>query len=57
LSEKIPPEFIKISESGIASPEDIKKLKDYGFTGFLIGENFMKEDDPVKSFEGFIRKI
>ena len=57
LSEKIPPEFIKISESGIASHEDIKKLKDYGYRGFLIGENFMKEDDPVKSFEGFIKKI
>ncbi len=57
LSEKIPPEFIKISESGITSPDDIKKLKEYGYQGFLIGENFMREDDPVKSFEGFIKKI
>lgn len=57
LSEKIPPEFIKISESGIANPEDIMKLKDYSYHGFLIGENFMKDDDPVKSFERFVKEI
>lgn len=57
LSEKIPPEFIKISESGINNPEDIKKLKNYGYQGFLIGENFMKNDDPVKSFERFVEEI
>ena len=57
LSEKIPPEFIKISESGIVNPEDIMKLKDYGYQGFLIGENFMKDDDPVKSFERFVKEI
>jgi indole-3-glycerol phosphate synthase len=57
LSEKIPAEFIKISESGIASPEDIKKLRDYGYNGFLIGESFMKNDDPVKSFEKFIKEL
>jgi indole-3-glycerol phosphate synthase len=57
LSEKIPADFIKISESGIASPEDIMKLKDYGYQGFLIGENFMKNDDPVKSFERFVKEI
>jgi indole-3-glycerol phosphate synthase len=57
LSEKIPDEFIKISESGIASPEDIRKLRDYGYNGFLIGESFMKNDDPVKSFEKFIKEL
>ena len=57
LSEKIPSEFIKISESGITSPEDIRKLRDYGYSGFLIGENFMKNDDPVKSFESFVKEI
>jgi len=57
LSDKIPPEFIKISESGIASSEDIKKLRDYGYHGFLIGESFMKNDDPIKSFERFIKEL
>ena len=57
LSEKIPAEFIKISESGITSSEDIRKLRDCGYNGFLIGENFMKDDDPVKSFEKFIKGL
>lgn len=57
LSAKIPEEFIKISESGIGSPEEIKKLRDYGYNGFLIGEIFMKNDDPVKSFEEFINGL
>jgi indole-3-glycerol phosphate synthase len=57
LAEKIPSEFIKISESGITSPNDIKNLREHGYNGFLIGERFMKDDDPVKSFESFVKGI
>jgi indole-3-glycerol phosphate synthase len=57
LSEKIPSEFIKISESGISSPEDIRKLRDHGYNGFLIGERFMKDDDPAKSFDNFVKEL
>jgi indole-3-glycerol phosphate synthase len=57
LSAKIPGEFIKISESGIASPEEIRKLRDYSYNGFLIGESFMKNNDPVKSFKKFINRL
>lgn len=41
LSEKIPEHFIKISESGISSKEQIDMLKSRGYQGFLIGEHFM----------------
>ncbi len=54
LIKYIPGEFLKISESGISSPDAIKKLKDCGYNGFLIGENFMKSDDPVKAFLEFV---
>ncbi len=57
LSSSIPDDFIKISESGINSPEDIAVLKKYGFQGFLIGESFMKTDNPGKSLERFIKEI
>jgi indole-3-glycerol phosphate synthase len=57
LSARIPAEFIKISESGIGSPGEIKKLRDYGYHGFLIGELFMENDDPVKSFEKFMNRL
>jgi indole-3-glycerol phosphate synthase len=57
LSEKIPADFLKISESGISDPETILELKEYGYQGFLIGEYFMQQDDPAKAcrelIEGF----
>ena len=46
LSKQIPEKFIKISESGLAGASEIKYLRKYGFKGFLIGETFMKTDDP-----------
>ncbi|WP_431159119.1 indole-3-glycerol phosphate synthase TrpC [Winogradskyella poriferorum] len=46
LSDLIPDEFVKVSESGISSTEAIKELQPYGYKGFLIGENFMKTNDP-----------
>lgn len=57
LSEKIPDKFIKISESGISSVNDIRFLKKYGFKGFLIGESFMRTKKPGKSCKSFIDSI
>ncbi len=54
LSEMIPNEFIKVSESGISSVETIKDLKEYGYQGFLIGENFMKSNNAGESAKQFI---
>ena len=53
----IPDDFTKISESGIRKSEDILLLKSHGFNGFLIGENFMKTDNPGKTMEQFIASI
>lgn len=57
LSEEIPQEFVKISESGISDIETIKDLKSYGFEGFLIGENFMKTENPGKAAKTFISSL
>ena len=57
LSNQIPNDFVKISESGLTSADDIKLLKSNGFQGFLIGENFMKTDNPGKSLEQFINQL
>ena len=57
LSEKIPADFIKVSESGISSVEAIKELKPFGYQGFLIGENFMKTDNPGESANQFIKEL
>lgn len=55
LVSQIPDQFLKISESGINNPQTILELKDAGFDGFLIGENFMKEENPGKAMEEFGR--
>ena len=57
LADMIPSGFLKISESGISSSKEIFQLKEYGYDGFLIGENFMKNDDPVSACNDFIRKL
>ncbi len=57
LSELIPDNFVKISESGISNPVSINQLKQYGYQGFLIGENFMKTDHPAKACQEFIQSL
>ena len=57
LSTLIPDDFVKVSESGISSIEAIKELKPYGYQGFLIGENFMKTDNPGESATTFINSL
>ena len=57
LYDKIPNEFVKISESGISKVESILELKEIGFDGFLIGENFMKTNNPMESAYDFIKKV
>jgi indole-3-glycerol phosphate synthase len=57
LSSKIPDNYLKISESGIKSAEDIKVLKSFGFKGFLIGENFMKSNSPDIELNNFIKNL
>lgn len=57
LSTKIPDDFVKVSESGISSINAIKELQPYGYKGFLIGENFMKTDNPGASATEFIHKL
>lgn len=57
LSKLIPDDFVKVSESGISTIEAIRDLKQYGYQGFLIGERFMKTDNPGKSAMEFIQKL
>lgn len=57
LANKIPNEFVKVSESGISDVETIRELRKAGYRGFLMGENFMKDANPAKSLEDFIKNI
>ncbi len=57
LANKIPSNYIKISESGISNTEAIRELRPYGYRGFLIGEHFMKTEEPGVSAQKFIEAI
>jgi indole-3-glycerol phosphate synthase len=57
LAEKIPDDFVKVSESGISTVSAIESLKPYGYQGFLIGENFMKSPSPGETADHFIKKL
>ena len=57
LSTQIPDDFVKVSESGISAVDAIKELQPYGYKGFLIGENFMKTDNPGLSAQVFINEL
>ncbi|MDE0105937.1 MAG: indole-3-glycerol phosphate synthase TrpC [Bryobacterales bacterium] len=46
LARRIPEGILKISESGIRTPDDVLRLRDAGYHGFLIGEGLMRHSDP-----------
>ncbi len=57
LINKMPTNKPAIAESGISDVETIVTLKRAGFKGFLIGETFMKQDDPGRAFEKFVAAL
>ena len=57
LINKIPSNKLAIAESGISDVNTIVTLRNAGFKGFLIGENFMKEADPSIAFADFVNQL
>lgn len=54
LAEHIPAEFVKVSESGLSEASVIASLRSAGYSGFLIGETFMKTANPAQACADFI---
>ena len=57
LAKLIPEEMVKISESGISDPAAIRELQQHGYQGFLVGEHFMRQDDPAGACKALIEKL
>jgi indole-3-glycerol phosphate synthase len=57
LAPLIPETVVKVSESGISSPETIIRLKRFGYKGFLVGESFMKENKPEMAAMDFMARL
>ena len=54
LAGEAPEGAILVSESGLSSGEDLRKLKEYGYKGFLIGEAFMRATDPAAALQSLL---
>jgi indole-3-glycerol phosphate synthase len=46
LLAQVPPERLLVTESGILGPADVKRMGAAGVHAFLVGEAFMRADDP-----------
>jgi indole-3-glycerol phosphate synthase len=57
LAAFIPNDFVKVSESGISDPATVVALQQYGYRGFLMGENFMKHPQPAEACSRFIAEL
>jgi len=56
LINKMPSGIVPVSESGLGDPHEMKVLHDAGYRLFLMGETFMKEDDPGAACKRFIAR-
>ncbi len=57
MAPLLPNELCTISESGINSPMDIELLRQYGYNGFLVGSNFMRQNEPGLACKQLIGKL
>jgi indole-3-glycerol phosphate synthase len=57
MADKLGNSIVKIAESGISDTETLKLFRQNGFHGFLIGENFMKANDPGSACRDFIQAV
>ena len=49
LMEHAPPDALLVSESGLRTHADLRRLKSLGYRGFLIGETLMRAGDPAEA--------
>jgi indole-3-glycerol phosphate synthase len=57
LAGLLPADVVRISESGISSTQTVLRLREKGFRGFLMGENFMKQADPAAALSEFLKEL
>jgi indole-3-glycerol phosphate synthase len=49
LAARMPAGVLKVSESGIHDSTDVHRLRDAGYSAFLVGEHLMKSGDPAET--------
>ena len=46
LQKEVPADRLLVTESGILGAADVKRMRSAGVNAFLVGEAFMRADDP-----------
>ena len=46
--------MVRVAESGIATPEDLARLRAAGFDACLIGESLMRQPDPGAALKALL---
>lgn len=57
LAKRFPRHVLAISESGIRTADDIRRLWDAGYRGFLVGEQLMRSASPAAALAELTQKI
>lgn len=56
MASSLPDSMVKVAESGITDMKEVSHLRKAGYRGFLIGETFMKHDNPGHALKSFINE-
>ncbi len=54
LAPLLPAGALKVSESGIHGPADVRRLRDAGYDAFLVGEHLMKSGRPAETLRALL---
>ncbi len=57
LAELLPEDVLRVSESGLSSPQTVRELRTAGYRGFLMGEHFMRSASPADALQCFISQL
>ncbi|HEY9125740.1 MAG TPA: indole-3-glycerol phosphate synthase TrpC [Acidobacteriaceae bacterium] len=57
LIDRIPPEVLRVTESGIVSASDVHQLRRAGYDCFLVGEGLMRQPDPAVALQDLIAPV
>ncbi len=57
LAGSLPKEAVKVAESGIHTPEDMRQLRDAGYEAFLIGESLMRKAEPGAALRALLDAV
>jgi indole-3-glycerol phosphate synthase len=57
LAAQMPRGVVAVSESGLKTAEDLRRLTSLGYQAFLVGERFMTADDPGSALRELIRSL